>query len=145
MMTAPTSLLLDTCAVLWLAGAQPMRTDAMTQLEGARQTASIYVSPISAWELGTLTQPRGSRRPRLELFMSLAEWFSRFMAQPGLRDAPFTAEIAIAAASLPSWHHQDPGDRLLVATARHSGLAIVTRDDKILDYAQAGHVSAIPC
>ena len=46
---------------------------------------------------------------------------------------------------LPPGLHEDPGDRLLVATARVLGLAIVTRDRKILDYAAMGHVKVVTC
>jgi PIN domain nuclease of toxin-antitoxin system len=36
--------------------------------------------------------------------------------------------------SLPSPFHADPADRMLVATARPHGLAILTADRRILDY-----------
>jgi PIN domain nuclease of toxin-antitoxin system len=36
-------------------------------------------------------------------------------------------------------------DRLIVATARHLRLPVVTRDRKIISHAHAGHVSVIPC
>jgi PIN domain nuclease of toxin-antitoxin system len=41
--------------------------------------------------------------------------------------------------------HSDPADRLLVATARALGVPIVTRDRRILNYAKAGFVDAVPC
>jgi PIN domain nuclease of toxin-antitoxin system len=41
--------------------------------------------------------------------------------------------------------HADPVDRLIIATARHLGMPIVTSDRKILAYAEAGHVAAIAC
>jgi PIN domain nuclease of toxin-antitoxin system len=46
---------------------------------------------------------------------------------------------------LPGELHGDPGDRLIVATARHLGAPIITRDQKILGYAQTGFVDAMPC
>jgi PIN domain nuclease of toxin-antitoxin system len=36
-------------------------------------------------------------------------------------------------------------DRLIVATARHLGLPVVTCDRNINSYAQAGHLAVIPC
>ena len=92
-----------------------------------------------------LTRPRGDRPARLALSMPVTQWLDMFMARPGLFPAPFTVSIALHASLLPPGLHDDPGDRLLVATARALGLAIVTRDRKILDYANAGHVKAIPC
>ncbi|HEY0423571.1 MAG TPA: hypothetical protein VGC82_09645 [Rhodopila sp.] len=46
---------------------------------------------------------------------------------------------------LPGAFHADPGDRLIIATARHLGTPIVTGDRKILAYAEAGFVRVIPC
>jgi PIN domain nuclease of toxin-antitoxin system len=67
------------------------------------------------------------------------------MAGPAIKTAAFTADIAIAASGLPDPLHGDPADRLLIATARHLSMPIITRDAKIVAYAAAGHVSAIPC
>jgi PIN domain nuclease of toxin-antitoxin system len=53
--------------------------------------------------------------------------------------------IAIAASQLPEPLHGDPADRLLIATARALAMPIVTRDGKIIAYAEAGHLAAISC
>ena len=42
--------------------------------------------------------------------------------------APVAAEITIEASHLPGELHADPADRLLIATARHLNLPIVTGD-----------------
>lgn len=67
------------------------------------------------------------------------------MGMPGIRPASFTPDIAIDSAQLPGDLHRDPGDRLLIATARHLAIPIVTRDRLILAYAEQGHVRAIAC
>jgi len=54
-------------------------------------------------------------------------------------------EIALDAWFLPGQVHGDPMDRLLIATARRLSAALVTRDDRILAYARAGHMQAIAC
>ena len=72
-------------------------------------------------------------------------WFAKLMAMPGIREAPLNATIAIDASYLPGAFHADPMDRLIVATARHLGMPIVTSDRKIIAYAEAGHVRVIPC
>ena len=64
---------------------------------------------------------------------------------PGIRVAPFTTDMAIDSAHLPQPMHGDPADRLLIATARHLGIPVVTRDRKILAYAESGQVLAIDC
>jgi PIN domain nuclease of toxin-antitoxin system len=56
-----------------------------------------------------------------------------------------TPDIAIDSSFLPGNLHGDPGDRLIVATARHLEAPVVTRDRNIIAYARAGHVRVIPC
>jgi PIN domain nuclease of toxin-antitoxin system len=62
-----------------------------------------------------------------------------------VRLTPLTPEIAIECSFLPPPLHSDPADRLLVATARALDVPIVTRDERILGYAEAGFVRAIGC
>ncbi len=51
--------------------------------------------------------------------------------------------VAVECAELPGEFHAAPAERLLVATARIGGYTLVTRDQKILDYGKAGHVSVL--
>jgi len=141
--TASTAVLLDTCALIWLANGDPLHDDGDEKIIRAALGEGVFVSPISAWEIGMLSSPKPGRV--IAFLPDPATWFARFSAGPGIRTAAFTAEIAIAASQLPEPLHGDPADRLLIATARSLTLPIVTRDAKILAYAAAGHVSAIPC
>jgi PIN domain nuclease of toxin-antitoxin system len=49
-------LLLDTHAILWLDGGMPMAPAAIESIEKARVTQGVLVSPVSAWEIGTLVR-----------------------------------------------------------------------------------------
>ena len=49
---------------------------------------------------------------------------------------PLEPEIAVDSAELPLFHG-DPADRMIVATARHLSAMLVTRDAKILAWAEA--------
>jgi len=143
-MTDMTSgLLLDTCAVIWLANgnlSQPV-VDAIIL---AGLAAGVFVSPISAWEVGMLSNPRGNR-PALQFLPDPKTWFARVMAGPAIREAALTPEIAVDASYLPGDMHGDPADRLLVATARHLGIPLVTRDTRIIAYGEQGFVQVLPC
>jgi PIN domain nuclease of toxin-antitoxin system len=139
----PSAVLLDTCAVIWLANGDPLHDGAAGKIIHAALADGVFVSPISAWEIGMLSRPRAGRS--IEFLPDPATWFARFMAGPAIRTAAFTAEIAIAASQLPEPLHGDPADRLLIATARHLAMPIVTRDARIIAYAAAGHISAMPC
>jgi PIN domain nuclease of toxin-antitoxin system len=72
-------------------------------------------------------------------------WFARMMAGPAIKEAAVTPEIALDASYLPGDLHGDPADRLIIATARHLGAAIVTRDSRIVVYSRWGYVRVVPC
>jgi len=90
-----------------------------------------------------LSRPRSGRA--IEFLPGPATWFARSMAGPGIKPASLTADIAIAASQLPDPLHGDPDDRLLIATARHFSLPIVTRNARIIAYAEAGRVAVVAC
>jgi PIN domain nuclease of toxin-antitoxin system len=134
-------VLLDTCAIIWLSNNAKLRADALDAIFHAGMHEGVFVSPVSAWEIGLLDR----RKPTAgSYFLPYAKtWFRRVMQGPSIKAAPFKADIAIDASCLPEPLHGDPGDRLLIATARHLGFPIVTRDRKIEAYAEQGHVGVI--
>ena len=138
------ALLLDTNAIVYLATGAPMRPDAIDRIAAAAGQALLLVSPISAWEIGNVSRPKNSRRS-IDFLPDPTTWFRTFMTAHGVVLTPFSPEIGIAAAYLPEGLHGDPADRLLTATARALGAAMVTRDRDILAYAEMGHVRAIAC
>ncbi len=116
-----------------------MGSSARRDIRAASIAGGVLVSPVSAWEVGLLAAKNGFPfRPDPKT------WFRVFLAYPGVRLADFTADIAIDSSFLPPLHN-DPADRLLIATARAAQVPIVTRDQRILAYAQKGFVAAIPC
>jgi len=137
-----TALLLDTCAIIFVAENQAIDQRARQEIIAASAVGGVLVSPVSAWEIGLLAAKKG-----FAFLPDPKAWFRSFMANPGVRLAPLTPEIAIDSCFLPSSPpvHADPADRLLIATARALNLPIVTRDRRILGYAQAGLVGAIFC
>ncbi len=138
-------MLLDTCAVIWLANGDPMASSATAAILHAGAADGIFVSPISAWEVGLLSRPSAGRSLAVQFMPDPKTWFARVMAGPGIREASFTPEIAIDASFLPGELHGDPADWLIVTSARHLGVPIVTRDRRIIAYGRDGHVQVIPC
>lgn len=135
------ALLLDTCALIWTALNQPLAEPARAAIEReVAQGGAVFVSPISAWELGLLASAS-----RIVLTTPPARWFHLFVHRRGVALAAMTPDILIASSFLPGVLHRDPADRILCATARECGQTIVTRDRKILDYAAAGHCRALAC
>ena len=137
-MTSP--LLLDTCALIWSTStgeAPKLRAHLLAAYEAA---IPIWISPISAWEIGTL-----AALGRIGMTRPVLAWFDEAMSKSGARLADLGARVLVASTELPGQLHRDPADRIIVATAREFGLRIVTRDRKILDYAAQGHVLALEC
>ena len=73
------------------------------------------------------------RRERLRLAVGLERWLDLAKATPEIELVPVTAEIAYAAVTLPGGLHEDPADRLIVATAREPGATLITKDARLLD------------
>lgn len=84
-------------------------------------------------------------KDRITLSTSPVHWMSRTLATPGVRLSGMGPEILIAASFLPPPLHRDPADRILAATARHYDLTLMTRDARLLAYAQAGHLRTLAC
>jgi PIN domain nuclease of toxin-antitoxin system len=137
------SVLLDTCAVIFVANGDPITARARAAIQRAARGDGVLVSPVSAWEVGMLSRP--SRKVPVRFLPDPKTWFARVLAQTGVREAPLTPEIAIDSSFLPAPIHGDPADRLLIATARSLNVPIVTRDRLIVDYAAAGHVAVVAC
>jgi PIN domain nuclease of toxin-antitoxin system len=140
----PRALLLDTHAAIWLVGGQ-LSEEVVGSVVSAGLADGVFVSPVSAWEVGLLARPRPDGKPAVEFKPDPVTWFATLLSQPAIRESPLTAKIAIDSSFLPQPFHADPADRLLVATARNMNVPLLTRDQRILDYSKAGHVQAIPC
>ena len=134
-------VLLDTCAALWLAGGEVMSDGSMATMRAAYEAnVGIYVSPFSAWEIGTLVT-----KGRMKFAVSPEAWFENLLNLPGVRLAELTPKILLASTSLPGTPPADPADRIIAATARICGHVVVTRDRKLLDYARKGHLRVQAC
>jgi PIN domain nuclease of toxin-antitoxin system len=133
-------ILLDTCALIWIANREALRAGAEAALAEAEiEPGGIVVSPISAWEVGQLVS-----RGRLTLSKEPVAWF-RTALEAGLTLAAIPPEVLIASSYLPGSRLRDPADRIIAATARAFGYRLMTRDRPLLDFGEAGHVQAIAC
>lgn len=129
--------LLDTHAWIWLVNGVPggLRAAALAELEAAGTERAV--AAISVWEVAML-----AAKGRIHLRTSCLEWVETSLARARIRVLPLEPAAAVDAAALPGDFHGDPADRLIVATARHAGATVYTRDRRILDYAALGYVRA---
>jgi PIN domain nuclease of toxin-antitoxin system len=127
---------IDSHVWLWWAGdPTSMSPKARRAVDKAMAVNAIYVSSISVWEISMLAD-----RGRLTLSMDVADWISRAEAMPFFRFVPVDNIIAHRSVRLPGVLHQDPADRIIVATALTLGMPLVTKDEKLREYS---HLSTI--
>ena len=126
------AVLLDTCAILWLAAGLAPRERVMALIEAARADDAALVSPISAWEIA---QKEKKRPGSLGLAAPPLAVFERLAGQPGVRLAPLTPAILVASVGLDGIGTADPVDRMIVATSRAHGARLVTADARMLAFA----------
>jgi PIN domain nuclease of toxin-antitoxin system len=138
---AAEAILLDTCAAIWLAEGDPLTPASRTAIDTAvAANVGVWVSAISAWEVATLAAKR-----RLVFAVDVEIWVDRLLGLPGVRLAALTPRILVRSAVLPGDPPADPADRMIAATARDLGLTVITRDRRLLEYADRGYLRAIGC
>jgi PIN domain nuclease of toxin-antitoxin system len=83
----------------------------------------------STWEVAILVS-----RGRLKLTMSPGDWVAASEALPFFDFVPVSNSIALKSVQLPGDLHNDPADRIIIATAVSLGAVLVTKDEKIRNY-----------
>jgi PIN domain nuclease of toxin-antitoxin system len=135
------ALLLDTHAAIWIVEDQSLASTAVDAIDASyRSDGTIFVSAITAWEIGLLVA-----RNRVGLSARPERWFQRLLAVPGVRLADLSPDILIASSFLPGEPPRDQADRIILATARELDATLITRDRLLLKYSETGQVSAIEC
>ncbi len=125
-------LLLDTHALYWLVTQElPLTDDALIEIGNNQASGSLYVSPITAWELA-LAARKPARANPMQLNKAASAWFSEAVRAVSAKVIAINAKIAVEAAEVPvATRHKDPGDCYLIATARVRKLSLMTRDSTI--------------
>lgn len=134
------ALLLDTHIWLWYAGGNAQRLTAagVRKLDEARLAEGLRISSISVWEIGAQ-----HAEGRTQLSMPLRDWVRDALSPAGIALQPLDADSAAESTLLPAEAPADTTDRLLIATARTKCLVLATRNRKIIEYGNAGHVQVL--
>ncbi len=120
-------LTLDTHTLIWWVDQSPKLSPvAQKALAGISPDRPVMVSSISVWELYMLVA-----KGRLEMKTDPAHWVRQCEKSEKIRFVPIDNEIARISVQLPSSVHDDPADRLIIATALSLGVPLITRDAKI--------------
>ena len=119
-------MLLDTCAVLWLAHSQTrISEDTLAKLDEA---PVVFIAAVSGFEIA-LKYKAG----KLQLPVPPREWLQEILAHHQIDVIGLDLEICIKATELPPIH-KDPCDRFIIAAALTRKLPVVTADQRFAEY-----------
>jgi len=123
-------IVLDTHAWIWWVSSPEFLSETAKQaIDEAATGRNVFISSISAWEIAMLVS-----RGRLKLTMSPEDWVAASEALPFFDFVPVSNSIALKSVQLPGILHNDPADRIIIATAVSLGALLVTKDEKIRSY-----------
>ena len=118
-------ILLDTHTLVWaVAESKRLSKPAAAAIRKGLTEDGLAIAAITLWELALLLS-----RGRIQAYGTVDA--SIRLLTEGIIVKPITPEIAALATQFPPDFPQDPADRLIAATARSQGLALVTRDEKL--------------
>ena len=115
--------------VLFVSNPELLSKRAKRSLDTAMEEKGILISSISTWEVALLVSKK-----RLQLTLSVTDWIAKSEALPFITFIPVDNSVAIKSVNLPQPLHNDPADRIIIATAISMGVPLVTKDEKILKY-----------
>ena len=121
-------IVLDTHVLVWAdSDDRKLGRKSRALIDRLWATRKVAVPSIVFWEVGVL-----QARRRLQLPVSVEEWRESILAA-GAVELALNGAIALRALDL-SGLHNDPADRFIVATALAHGAALMTADEKLLDW-----------
>jgi PIN domain nuclease of toxin-antitoxin system len=122
-------ILLDTHVLVW-AAIEPKRLSraADAALRRAKVSDGLAVAAISLWEAASLFARR-----RIESYTTVEASVRQVLETVGVVVKPLTVEVAVLATQFAEDYPRDPADRIIGATARAEGMALVTHDQRIRD------------
>ena len=124
-------IVLDTHVLAWAANDdRKLGRKAKALINRLWEKGNVSVCAMTFWEIALL-QSRG----RIRLPAEVQDWRTQLLAA-GLVEFPIDGATGIRSVELGGLP-EDPADRLIVATALARQAALVTADDKLLDWKHA--------
>ena len=121
-----TAFLLDTNALIYSTTAPGcLGKKARAAIESAD---ALYISAASLWEIAI------KHRKRPELMPQSARAFNAYAVEIGIQIIAVDATIINALELIEDFRHEDPFDRIIVATSKERVLPLITQDGALRDY-----------
>lgn len=129
-------IVLDTHVWVWfVSNPEHLSRAAKRAIEESIARRGLFISSISAWEVALLVA-----KGRLKFSMDVTDWIAGSEKLPFFQFVPVDNRVAVKSVNLPHPLHQDPADRIIIATAMILGTPVVSKDEKLLNYP---HVASI--
>ena len=120
-------ILPDTHVLIWFLESNPrLGLTAQNRIREAAASGQAAFSAISVWEVALLLS-----KGRLTLNVSAVQW-RQSLLDAGFIEIPVDGAIAARSVALPDFH-DDPADRIIIATAQE-GHQLITEDRDILNW-----------
>lgn len=121
-------IVLDTHALLWWALDPEKLSPRAAQEVERMEVEGGFASSISLWELAIKV-----KRGQLDLPLTVDELARRLELGGVVRVLPVDTQTWLTSVAL-DWAHRDPADRVIVATAIHKNLPLLTKDKVIQEF-----------
>ena len=131
-----TPLVVDTHILVWLL-LQPeeLSENIKRHIALAQENNQLLISSISLWEIAML-----NLKKRINIYEPIKDFLESIVNIKGILIKDLTPEIAAESILLPDNFHEDPADRIIVATTKVCSATLITRDHEILTWAHLGHI-----
>jgi PIN domain nuclease of toxin-antitoxin system len=120
-------ILLDTHVWLWLCLEPRLLSAVATRaVRGAVDAGGLAIASITLWEVAMMLA-RGRVIPQ----GTPETWLGVLLDRSGVVVKEITPTVAALATHFPRDFPADPADRIIAATARSEGVALVSRDERL--------------
>lgn len=129
-------LVVDTHVLLWtLFEPEQLTEDIKNHIALAQEHNQLLVSSICLWEIAMLYSKK-----RIRIYEPIKGFLAAIVNIQGLKIKDISPEVAAESILLADNFHGDPADKIIVATTKVHGAVLLTRDHKILNWADSGHI-----
>jgi len=123
-------IVLDTqTLVWWTTKPELLSKRALRKIEAEAKKGKLLISSISILEIYLLV-----KKKKIGFSVDIDTWLATIEKSSDFEFVPVDNRIAAKSVTLPEPFHNDPADRIIVATARESGAALITSDARIRKY-----------